>query len=74
MFAVVFEPDAGVEDVPQQVHILHTGQALKAAGTVGEQQLEDLPHLFFIAGQLVQAAQRVVGSLFQVAVVVQWFS
>ena len=48
-FAVVFEPYAGVKDVAQQVCVLHAGQAFKALGTLCQQQLKDLFHLFLIA-------------------------
>ena len=62
-FAVVFEPYAGVKDVAQQVCVLHAGQAFKALGTLRQQQLKDLFHLFLIAGLLTECFQRIVGPL-----------
>ena len=46
----VFEPHAGIQDVPQKVRVLHAGQTLEASGALGQQLLEDLPHLFLVAG------------------------
>ena len=60
---MIFEPHARIQDVAQKVNVLHTGQALKAAGAIGQQQLKDLFHLFLIAGLLAECFQRIVGPL-----------
>ena len=66
LFAVVFEPHAGIQDVSQKVRVLHAGQTLEASGALGQQQLEDLPHLFLVAGLTAEGAQRIVCALFLV--------
>ena len=60
---MIFEPHARIQDVAQKVNILHTGQVLKAAGAIGQQQLKDLPHLFLVPGLSAQGAQGIVCAL-----------
>ena len=60
---MIFEPHARIQDVAQKVNVLHTGQALKAAGAVGQQQLKDLPHLFLVPGFSAQGTQGIVCAL-----------
>ena len=61
--AVVLQPYAGIQDVAQQVGVLHAGQALKTFGTACQQQLKNFPHLFLVAGLLAHGFEGIVGTL-----------
>ena len=41
--AVVLQPYAGIQDVAQQVGVLHTGRRSKTFGTACQQQLKKFP-------------------------------
>ncbi len=57
---MIFEPYARIQDVAQKVNVLHTGQALEAAGAIGQQQLKISRISFLIPGLSAQGAQGIV--------------
>src|SRR5699024_8211229 len=62
VFYMVFQPDAGIEDVFQQVGVLHAGQPPESRRRLRQQQLKDLPHLGLVVGRGRKAPEGVVGS------------
>src|SRR5699024_8562347 len=66
VFHMIFQPHAGIEDVFQQVGVLHAGQTAESGRSLGQQQLEDLPHLFLVVGGGGKALEGVVRAAAQV--------